>query len=54
MGRYLLDSPFRRRRVRGLAGPMGQVCVSVCVVGGVPGDRVFFFFFLWVCDRSYL
>ena len=43
---YLLGCHFCHRRVRGLAGPMGQVYVSVCVVGGVPGGRGGFLVFV--------
>ena len=34
---------FWRRRVGVLVGPMGQVCVSLFAVGGVPGVRGSFF-----------
>ena len=37
MGRYLLRRYIRQRGVRGLMGPVGWVCMSVCVVGGSPG-----------------
>ena len=46
MERGLLGCNFRRRRVGVLAGPMGQVRVSVCVVGGVPGGCGGFWYFV--------
>ena len=50
IGGEMLDGmSFRRRRVGVLAGSLGEVCLSVCVVSSVPGGCGGFWYLVGIC-----